>query len=96
MVEDGRRPGAVPDDEGPMPVDVAAGADTDGDGMSDTLLADDGAELLVHVDLDGDGFADRLLRIDADATVTTGPEPVVDGNAPAVPSWSALLGRLLD
>jgi hypothetical protein len=48
---------------------VRSGVDTDGDGRPDTLLTDDGVDLLVYSDLDGDGLADRLLRIGPDGTV---------------------------
>ena len=85
--EGDRRPAAVPDD-GPVATDVRSGADTDGDGRADTLLAVDGADLLVHTDLDGDGLADRVLRIGPDAAVHTVDPP--DGGVHA--SW----GRLLD
>ena len=64
-----RRPGAVPD--------VAGGADTDGDGVPDTVLATeltaDGADLVVRTDLDLDGFVDRVLRIGVDGAVHAEP-----------------------
>ena len=109
-----RRPGAVADDvagpdgsaDGRLAADVGRGADTDGDGRPDTLLAPDGVDLLVLSDLDGDGLADRVLRIGPDAAVHTGgvglqagvgpPDPLdrVPGSAPAHGLWVELLGRL--
>lgn len=76
MTED-RRPGGVPDDErdpggavlGIHGVDVHGGVDTDADGVADTQLDADGADLLVLTDLDGDALADRVLRIGADGAV---------------------------
>jgi hypothetical protein len=84
-MEDHRRPGAVPD--------LVGGADTDGDGVPDTVLSADGTDLLVRTDLDLDGFVDRVLRIGVDGVVHAEPptEPVV-GSAPA--EWPGLLGRL--
>jgi hypothetical protein len=87
--EGDRRPGAVPDD-GPAAADVGSGTDTDGDGRADTLLAVDGADLLVQTDLDGDGLADRVLRIGPDGAVHTVDPP--DGGGPA---WGRLLDALL-
>jgi hypothetical protein len=85
-----RRPGAVPDD-------VLGGADTDADGAPDTVLAVDGADLLVQTDLDADGLVDRVLRIGLDGVVR--PEPSVEPDDPVVGSayatWPGLLGRLL-
>ena len=57
-----------------VPLDVRAGADTDGDGRADTLLTDDGDDLLVLTDLDADGLADRVLRIGPDGSVDRYPE----------------------
>ena len=51
-------------------LDVTGGWDTDGDGLADTVVTDDGVDLLVHTDLDGDGVADQVLRIGPDGTVT--------------------------
>jgi hypothetical protein len=86
----GRRPGAVPDD-------AVGGADTDGDGVPDTVLAVDGADLLVQTDLDADGLVDRVLRIGLDGAVRAEVSPAADdvvvGSAPA--AWPGLLGRLL-
>lgn len=76
-----RRPGGVRDDDGDavtgglapgidgFGVDVHGGVDTDADGLPDTLLDGDGADLLVLTDLDGDALADRVLRIGADGAV---------------------------
>jgi hypothetical protein len=72
-----RRPGAVPDDDGDPPAagdvrvpgDVHGGVDTDADGLPDTLVDADGADLLVLTDLDGDALADRVLRIGPDGAV---------------------------
>jgi hypothetical protein len=103
----GRRPGAVPDDVGGADTDGTVGAadtdssvrgtDTDGDGVPDTLLAVDGADLLIRSDLDADGLVDRVLRIGFDGVVRAEVSPAADdlvaGSAPAV--WPGLLGRLL-
>jgi len=64
-----RSPGAVPDEGEYDGTVVRDGVDTDRDGRPDTLLEDDGTDLLVHTDLDGDGFADRMLRIGPDGSV---------------------------
>lgn len=86
-----RGPGTVPD----LPDGLVGGSDTDGDGVPDTVLTADGADLLVRTDLDLDGVVDRVLRIGLDAAVhaelPTGP---VVGSAPA--EWPGLLGGLLD
>jgi hypothetical protein len=87
-----RRPGAVPDD-------TVGGVDTDGDGVPDTVLVGDGADLLVRTDLDADGLVDRVLRIGVDAVVRVeplsaeadGPDEAF-GSAPA--TWPGFLGRL--
>jgi hypothetical protein len=102
----GRRPGAVPDDTvGYADMDdtvgyadvAVGGADTDGDGAPDTVLAVDGADLLVQTDLDADGLVDRVLRIGLDGVVRAEVSPAADelvvGSAPA--AWPGLLGRLL-
>ena len=89
-----RWPGAVREE------DLGAGpeADTDGDGVPDTVLTADGADLLVHTDLDADGLADRVLRIGADGSVHVDPVPGVGtpdratGSARA--EWPGLFGRL--
>jgi hypothetical protein len=70
-VADVRRPGSVPDDDSARPpfgfgVDVTAGIDTDTDGRADTLVTDDGIDLILLTDFDGDSFADRVLRIGPD------------------------------
>jgi hypothetical protein len=60
-----RRPSDVPDDE-PWhadPLDVTAGLDTDADGRADTVVSDDGVDLVLLTDLDGDSLADQVLRI---------------------------------
>jgi len=75
-------------------------ADTDGDGVPDTLLTSeltaDGADLLVHTDLDADGLTDRVLRIGPDGAVHRDPVPdsaaTVAGSARA--EWPGFLGRL--
>jgi hypothetical protein len=64
---------------------VAGGLDTDGDGVADTTVVDDGADLLVATDLDGDGIADQVLRSPADGTVRTVELPDTD---PETPGWS--------
>jgi hypothetical protein len=63
-----RHPGSVPDDE-PARVDVSSGFDSDGDGRADTVVSDDGFDLVLSTDLDGDGLADQILRIGSDAVV---------------------------
>ena len=74
-MDDLRRPGQVPDE----PYDVGSGFDTDGDGRSDTVVTDDGVDLIVAIDLDGDRFADHVLRIGADGLVReVGPDPAAD------------------
>lgn len=40
--------------------------DTDGDGLADTALTDDGVDLLFTTDLDGDGLADQIVHIGPD------------------------------
>ncbi len=94
-------PGAVPDENAGVDVDVGPAVDTDGDGLPDTLLttelAADGADLLVHTDLDADGLADRVLRIGPDGAVHTDPVPgvaagPVTGSVRA--EWPGVLGRL--
>jgi len=40
--------------------------DTDADGRPDTVVTDDGFDLVLHTDLDGDGLADQVLRIGPD------------------------------
>jgi hypothetical protein len=96
-----RRPGAVPDDAvgigGTGGIGgTAGGADTDGDGAPDTVLAVDGADLLVQTDLDADGLVDRVLRIGLDGVVRAdGPaaDDLAVGSAHA--TWPGLLGLLL-
>jgi hypothetical protein len=97
-----QRPGAVPDENAGVDVDVGPAVDTDGDGLPDTLLttelAADGADLLVHTDLDADGLADRVFRIGPDGAVHTDPVPGVAAAGPVTGSvraeWPGLLGRL--
>jgi hypothetical protein len=75
-VNDLRRPGQVPDEPR---YDVGCGFDTDGDGRSDTVVTDDGVDLVVAIDLDGDRFADQVLRIGADGLVReVGPGPTAE------------------
>ena len=95
-----RGPADVPDvpTEGP---DVRGGTDTDGDGRADTLLTDDGDDLLVLSDLDGDGLADRVLRVGPDGSVhgdaeaDETPDDTGTGSATAHSLWAGFLGRLL-
>jgi hypothetical protein len=77
-MDDGRDPGQVPDE---LPTDVGAGFDTDGDGRADTLLSDDGVDLIIAMDVDGDMFADRMLCIGVDGLVReiVMPDLVMDG-----------------
>jgi hypothetical protein len=94
----GRRPGAVPDDDVTDPAvdlavaDVRRGADTDGDGRPDTVLAADGMDLLVQTDLDGDGLADRVLRIGPDGAVHASHPGLPAPDPDAHPLWVELLG----
>jgi hypothetical protein len=77
---------------------VHDGADTDGDGWADTLLTDDGTDLLVLTDLDGDGLADRVLRIGPDGSVHVqgdDPDDRGTGSVAAQSLWAGVLGRLL-
>ena len=66
-----RRPGRVAD----APADqasglsVASGVDTDLDGRADTVVTDDGIDLVLHTDLDGDGLADQMVHIGPDGSV---------------------------
>ncbi|SHK81577.1 hypothetical protein SAMN05443637_112163 [Pseudonocardia thermophila] len=55
-----RRPWDVPDEPVRIP---ETGLDTDGDGVADTVVRDDGADLLIITDLDADGVADQVLRL---------------------------------
>jgi hypothetical protein len=48
--------------------DVAGAVDTDADGRPDTLVRDDGVDLILLTDLDGDGYAERMLRIGPDGS----------------------------
>jgi hypothetical protein len=86
-----RRPGSVPDD-------IAGGADTDGDGVPDTVLTADGVDLLVQTDLDADGLVDRVLRIGPDGAVRAEPLPGEEDD-PVVGSvrdgWTGLFDGLL-
>lgn len=95
-----RRPGRVPDEDGVeqdgvLHADVTAGFDTDGDGRPDTVVTDDGIDLVLLTDLDGDGLADRLLRIGPDGVVREPPQlsagaGVVDGlDGGAERGWEA-------
>lgn len=84
----GRSPGAVPDEAGfdegggdevaGQQADVSSGFDTDGDGRPDTLLADDGFDLIVLTDLSGDGQADRVLRIGPDGVAREAGYPAAE------------------
>ncbi len=71
---DDRRPASIPDDGFADPpfgyrADVATGIDSDADGHPDTLVTDDGIDLILLTDIDGDRFADRVLRIGPDGVV---------------------------
>lgn len=97
-----RRPGMIADDavEDGGVDELHQGVDTDGDGRPDTVLTDDGADLVVLTDLDGDGFADRTLRIGPDGSVhgvfhvRPSSNDHAAGHAPAHSVWSALWGHL--
>jgi hypothetical protein len=76
----------VPDEPDPWRPAVVGGLDTDGDGVADTTVVDDGADLLVATDLDGDGIADQVLRMVADGTVHT--VELLPDTDPETPGWS--------
>lgn len=50
----------------PTRTDGMDAVDTDADGRPDTIVTDDGFDLVLHTDLDGDGLADQVLRIGPD------------------------------
>ncbi len=75
----------MPDEPDPWRPAVAGGLDTDGDGVADTTVVDDGADLLVATDLDGDGIADQVLRMVADGTVRT--VELLPDTDPETPGW---------
>ncbi len=60
-----QHPGGVPDEF----FEIGTGFDTDGNGIPDTAVTEDGIDLVVAIDFDGDGFADQVLRIGPDAVV---------------------------
>jgi hypothetical protein len=76
----------VPDESDPWRPAVAGGLDTDSDGVADTTVVDDGADLLVTTDLDGDGVADQVLRLVAGGTVRT--VELLPDTDPETPGWS--------
>lgn len=80
MRED-RNPGCVPDIGRARFLDVTHGVDTDGDGLADTVVTDDGVDLILLTDLDGDGIADQIVRIGPDAEVRY-VQPEADGPPP--------------
>jgi hypothetical protein len=43
--------------------------DTDGDGLLDTSLLDDGVDLIFGTDLDADGIVDQILRLGPDGVI---------------------------
>jgi hypothetical protein len=43
--------------------------DTDGDGLLDTSLVDDGVDLIFGTDLDADGIVDQILRLGPDGVI---------------------------
>lgn len=89
-----RVPGSVPDQPaGPAGCagpDVEGGLDSDGDGRADTVIAEDGDDLLLHTDLDADGRADRTVRIGGDGSAV---EEIPACDEP--PSLFEVLWRLL-
>jgi len=79
-----RHPGNVPDEDGGqlecrvgVDTDVSSGFDTDGDERPDTVVTDDGVDLILLTDLDGDGLADQVLRIGPDGVVREAPGPMI-------------------
>jgi hypothetical protein len=90
-----RHPGHVPDPDAPdHPADApppeipSDGFDTDGDGTADTMVTDDGVDLILLTDLDGDGLADQVLRI--------GPDGVVREAVPEQPQAAPPGGGVVD
>jgi hypothetical protein len=88
-----RTPGAVDDldadpavPQGVQPVPVLSGMDTDGDGVPDTVVTVDGADLLLHTDLDADGLADQVLRLGPDAGFADGAAGA-DPGRPSLGWW---------
>ncbi len=59
--------------------DVGGGFDSDADGRPDTLVTDDGVDLVLLTDLDADGLADRALRIGPAGVTRDGPPPAPAG-----------------
>lgn len=49
--------------------------DTDGDGLPDTTITDDGVDLVITTDLDDDGLADQIVRIGPDGIPRRGEPP---------------------
>jgi hypothetical protein len=92
-----RRPGRIPEPPPAGRIEVAGGFDTDGDGLADTVVTDDGVDLVLLTDLDRDGLADQILRIGPDG-ITREPAlglPAVDvpgDTCPDAPSDSAETG----
>jgi hypothetical protein len=43
--------------------------DTDGDGLLDTSLVDDGVDLIFGTDLGADGIVDQILRLGPDGVI---------------------------
>lgn len=70
-----RWPGHVPDEP-------ALTLDTDGDGLLDTAVTDDGVDLVVLTDLDADGLADQVIRIGPDGVAHLAEAPFPD-----LPGW---------
>jgi hypothetical protein len=66
-MDEPRYPGQIADPDAPdLGPGVADGIDTDADGRPDTIVSDDGVDLILRTDLDGDSYADRVLRIGPD------------------------------
>ncbi|MDN5859386.1 MAG: hypothetical protein L0H84_12260 [Pseudonocardia sp.] len=88
----GRRgPWDIPDDADVFEPDFSVGIDTDADGVPDTVVVDDGFDLLVATDLDGDGVADQLLRLPPDGSIHT-IEPAHQWG-PELPKAAEVQGR---
>lgn len=84
-MRDPRGPWDVPDEPEPLRPLVGDGVDTDADGVPDTIVVDDGFDLLVATDLDGDGVADQVLRVTVEGEVHIVDPPDTGADTPGWP-----------